>query len=200
MKHYPIDQAFFNEATAIVAQKLLGMLLIRTIDTKLLVGKIVETESYTYDDPASHCYGRRTTRTEALFGPTGHTYIYTLYGIHYGFNVVAYNQADKAGGVLIRSVEPLEGIEQMQAFRPNTSLKSLTNGPGKLTQAFNIDLGFYAHNLTQDNELFIAHPQQAESFVVSATRRIGITKAPDDKKRFIIKDNQWVTPHLFNKN
>jgi DNA-3-methyladenine glycosylase len=173
--------------------------LIRTVKTKVLIGKIVETESYTYDDPASHCYGRRTLRTEALFGPVGHAYIYRIYGIHYGFNVVAHNHNDKAGGILIRAVEPLEGIEQMQAFRPHVSLKNLTNGPGKLTQAFRIDLSFYAYNLMQGSELFIARPQQAEPFVVLTTPRIGITKACSDKKRFIIKDNQWVTPHLFNK-
>ena len=190
--------SFFEESTATVAQKLLGNLVVRSIKGHLLIGKIVETESYTFGDPASHCYQNKTIRNQALFGPTGHAYIYTIYGIHYGFNVVAYNEQDQAGGVLIRAIEPLVGINHMQEYRQKTGY-CLTNGPGKLTQAFNIDTQFYAYGLIQGSELFLAEPIEKETFTLQATPRIGISKAQDHKGRFFITGNPWITPHRFNK-
>jgi len=193
-----LDSAFFSDSTETVAQKLLGLLLVRKIGDTLLVGKIVETESYTFHDPASHCYQKKTERNQALFGPVGHAYIYLIYGIHYGFNVVAYNKKDHAGGILIRAIEPLGGREEMQKYR-SAPLTSLANGPGKITQAFNIDSRFYGHNLMLSQELFLAMPDQSEIFSIQATPRIGISKAQDYTGRFIIRNSPWVTPHRFNK-
>lgn len=193
-----LASSFFQDSTAIVAQKLLGNLVVRSINGHLLIGKIVETESYTFGDPASHCYQKKTARNQALFGPVGHAYIYTIYGIHYGFNVVAYNEQDQAGGVLIRAIEPLSGINYMQECRQKTGY-GLTNGPAKLTQAFTIDTQFYAYDLIEGSELFLAAPLEEEAFTVQATPRIGISKAQDYKGRFFIADNPWVTPHRYNK-
>ena len=136
-----------------MTQQLLGKLIIRTIDNTHVVGKIVETECYTFHDPASHCYQKKTNRNQALFGPVGHAYVYRSYGIHYGFNVVAHNEQDHAGGVLIRAVEPLHGVHIMQQHRLALGY-ALTNGPGKFTQAFAIDGRFYAHDLTQERTFF----------------------------------------------
>jgi len=201
-----LNKVFFTHSTDVVAQKLLGMHVVRVIGGKFLVGKIVETESYTYHDPASHCYQKRTERNKALFGPVGHAYIYKIYGIHYGFNVVAHSKEDVAGGVLIRAIEPIEGIEYMREFRQAARIEcnrdkraNITNGPGKLTQALQIDLALYGHNLMQESELYIIKPENYRAPEIQATPRIGISKAPDLKKRFIIKNNGWVTPHVFNK-
>lgn len=193
-----LASSFFEESTATVAQKLLGKLVVRIIKGHLLIGKIVETESYTFGDPASHCYQNKTVRNQALFGPRGHAYIYTIYGIHSGFNVVAYNEHDQAGGVLIRAIEPLAGIHHMQEYRQKTGY-CLTNGPGKLTQAFNIDTQFYAYDLIEGSDLFLAAPIEEEVFTLQASPRIGISKAQDHKGRFFIAGNPWVTPHRFNK-
>jgi DNA-3-methyladenine glycosylase len=198
MKIRRLPRSFFTKSTELVAQQLLGKLLVRNVAGKQLIGKIVETECYTFHDPASHCYQKQTMRNQALFGPVGHAYIYQIYGIHYGFNVVAYNDIDQAGGVLIRAVEPLGGMDYMRSVR---SIKgySLTNGPGKLTQAFSIDKQLYGQDLVQGQELFLAELIEQEPFEIQATARIGISKAQDYQGRFIIKDNTWVTPHRFNK-
>ena len=112
--------------------------------------------------------------------------------------MVAYNEQDQAGGVLIRAVEPLTGMNYMQEHRPVNGY-CLTNGPGKLTQAFTIDTRFYAYDLIQSQDLFLAEPLEKETFVTLATPRIGISKAQDYKGRFFIANNPWVTPHRFNK-
>jgi len=192
------DLQFFQRSTQQVAQQLLGMGIVRSLGNKFMIGKIVETESYSFGDPASHCYQKKTVRNCALFGPVGHAYIYTSYGIHYGFNLVAYGPGDRAGGVLIRAVEPLYGISVMQKHRA-VSGYSLTNGPGKFTQAFNIDARFYGYNLMQADELFVAYLPEQEDFSIKATPRIGISKAQDYHGRFIIAANPWVTPHRYNK-
>ncbi|HVW99646.1 MAG TPA: DNA-3-methyladenine glycosylase [Candidatus Babeliaceae bacterium] len=198
MEFYRIDKSFFTQATITVAQQLLGMLLIRKIDNTTLIGKIVETESYTYGDPAAHCFSKLTPRNQALFGPVGHAYIYQIYGIHYGFNVVAHNKADKAGGILIRAVEPLEGVAVMERNRGGVPFHQLTNGPGKVTQAFQIDRNLYGYDLIWGDQLFIGRPKTHEPITIISTPRIGITKAQDEKKRFIIKNNPWVTNHSYN--
>lgn len=184
-----LTQTFFSDSTDVVAQKLLGMFVIRVIDGNTIVGRIVETESYTYNDPASHCYQKRTERNKVLFGSVGHAYVYKIYGIHYGFNVVAHSPADVAGGVLIRALEPVFGI----------SAEMLTNGPGKLTKALRIDTRFYGHNLHKESELFIARPEEYILPEVQATPRIGISKAQEEMRRFIIASNKYITPHRYNK-
>lgn len=192
-----LENSFFDDSTQAVAQKLLGKLLVRQKGKDLLVGKIVETECYTFHDPASHCYQKQTTRNQALFGSVGHAYVYTIYGIHSGFNVVAHNAQDHAGGVLIRAIEPVMGREIMQKNRPAVGY-SLSNGPGKLTQAFAIDTRFYGYNLLQSEELFLAEIVDPEPFTICATPRIGISKAQEYKGRFIIAHNKWITPHRYN--
>ncbi len=201
LKHR-LPKDFFEKETTLVAKNLLGKLLISYHKNTLLIGMIVETEAYRSDDPASHAYRWKTNRNSAMFGPVGHAYVYINYGIHYGFNVVARDKELAAGGVLIRAVEPLHGIEGMKKNRSfslkNLSLTHLTNGPGKLTQAFGITKKYNHHNLIDSRELFITedilnHPQR---HILAESHRIGISKAKDHLWRFYIKDNPFISHSL----
>jgi DNA-3-methyladenine glycosylase len=127
-----------------------------------------------------------------MFGPIGHAYVYINYGIHYGFNVVARDENFPAGGVLIRAVEPLEGIEVMKKNRhsaSDASLKNLTNGPGKLTQAFGITKVDDHLDLLTSSKIFLAknsiYPH--ENYTIEKSSRIGISKAREYLWRFYIK-------------
>ncbi len=191
-----LKKSFFEEDTPIVAKKLLGCLLVRKINKTYLVAKIVETESYRIDDPASHCYIGKTDRNSALFGPIGHAYVYIIYGIHHGFNIVARSNKYQAGGVLIRAVEPLAEIEIMQYnrnLRDITQLTNLTNGPAKFTQAFNITKKENHENLLISDDLFISLDFKVHDFTIVSSKRVGISKAQDVLWRFYIKYNPFVS-------
>jgi DNA-3-methyladenine glycosylase len=194
-----LNTQFFEKPTVQVAEDLLGKVLVRVHKNQLMAGKIVETEAYSFGDPASHCCQKKTARNQALFGPVGHAYVYTSYGMHYGFNVVAFAKNSQAGGVLIRALEPILGVKHMQNNRSKTGFL-LTNGPGKLTEALLIDNSFYGYDLKHGQELFLAKlKQKKEDFIIKKTPRIGISKAQEYLWRFIISNNPWVTPHKFNK-
>src|SRR5512143_4359339 len=134
-----LGRAFFARPTAVVARALLGMVLVRRTGGRVLAGRIVETEAYTSDDPASHAFRGRTERNRALFAEVGRAYIYQTHG-HYCLNVVA-KKGTRAGGVLIRSLEPIEGIELMRRSRGRRVVdRHLASGPGNLTRAMRIDM------------------------------------------------------------
>lgn len=185
MQLNPLNPSFFNRNTVIVAQDLLGKCLVRTIGDQVVVGIITETEAYTgADDPASHSFKGKTPRTAALFGPVGHAYIYFIYGNHYCLNVVAREAAQSSGGVLIRAVEPLIGIEYMQANRGKKIARGqLTNGPGKVAQAFAIDKKLYGHCLYKKGELYLAD-YAASIEAIIASSRVGISSAQEKQYRF----------------
>lgn len=191
MKNYKLlTHEFFDRDTPIVAKDLLGKLLIRKIDDQILIGIINETEAYTGLDPAAHCYKNIITpRNKALFGPVGHAYVYLSYGLHYCFNIVSRKPSDYSGGVLIRSVIPIQGQEIMGKNRHMQKLsRNLTNGPGKVAQAFDISLKLYGINLLDYNsELKIAHGYKIPNNQIMETPRIGISKGKDLLWRFIIK-------------
>jgi DNA-3-methyladenine glycosylase len=195
-----LKKSFFTRETSLVAQELLGKLLVLHSNNKLIIGMIIETESYRSDDPASHAFIGKTERNSAMFGPVGHAYVYMSHGIHYGFNIVARSKEYPAGGVLIRAVEPLEGIEIMKKNRKqtteNTLLKNLTKGPGKLTQAFGINKKYNHADLLSSSELFVTENifHLAPLHIVSKSTRIGISKAQTHLWRFFIKDNPFVSP------
>lgn len=191
-----LSRSFFMHDTPHVAQALLGKLLIHYYNGHLLVGKIVETESYRSDDPASHAFIGKTERNSALFGPVGHSYVYIIYGLHYGFNVVAREKKFPAGGVLIRALEPLIGIDVMQKNRGITNAKNLTNGPGKLTQAFKITKALNDVDLMHSETFFLAESDEKKSpLLVKTSPRIGISKAKDTLWRFYIQGNPFVSYH-----
>lgn len=190
-----LKRAFYQRDTAVVAQELLGKIIVRVInETTILKGRIVETEAYMgiYDE-ASHAFGGKRIRNAPLFGPIGHAYVYFTYGMHFCLNFIARAQGIPAGGVLIRAVEPIEGIEYMHHKRRMHKIEMLTNGPGKLTQAFSIDRAYNGIDVTKKGELFVIDaPVVPKQNIVAATR-IGVSKGADDILRFYIKGNQFVS-------
>lgn len=188
-----LQKSFYNHPTVQVAKDLLGKNLVREIEGKLLIGKIVETEAYTHDDPASHAYKGERNANKSLFGPVGHAYVYFTYGNHFCFNVVAKVPNVSAGGVLIRALEPIEGIEIMQELRPGKKIKDLTNGPGKLTQAFAITKELNGIDLMQKGPLYLTEGEVIPEENIVATKRIGISRAQDKLWRFCIEENQFVS-------
>ncbi len=157
---------------------------------EVLKVRIVETEAYHQEDPASHTFRGKSNRNIAMFGPPGHAYIYFTYGMHWCFNVTAGRESYGAG-ILIRAAEPLVGIETMQRNRCNDSMKDLVNGPAKLAQALSIDKKLYGHDLTKP-PLQIFEPEKSDLKIVETTR-IGISQNVDEIARFYIKDNPFVS-------
>jgi DNA-3-methyladenine glycosylase len=186
----PIDPAQLIDVAS-GAQYLLGCIIKRTLpDGSELMARIVETESYHQEDPASHTFNGQSPRTVAMFGKPGHAYIYFTYGMHWCFNVTAGEQGYGAG-ILIRAVEPLSGVEIMQQNRHMKDIKQLTNGPAKLAQALGIDKALYGHDL-QKPPLQLFEPKN-RNFKVVSTTRIGISKAVEEIARFYIKDSSFIS-------
>ena len=140
------DFTFLNAAAYKVAPKLLGCLLEREVDGKIIRARIVETEAYDQTDAASHSYKGKTPRTDVMFGPAGYLYVYFTYGMHYCCNVVVGEEGEGAA-VLIRALEPVDGEEIMANNRHKTGIQ-ISNGPAKLCQALLIDKKLNGHNLT----------------------------------------------------
>jgi DNA-3-methyladenine glycosylase len=171
-----------------VARDLVGATL-RHGDT---AGRIVEVESYHQEEPACHAFIGQRPRTEVLFGPPGYAYVYRSYGIHALLNAVA-EEAGVGAAVLIRAIEPLEGIEVMRARRGAVRDDELTNGPGKLTEALGVGLELNGVAL-EDGPIRI-EPRRFEDrapVIVTGTR-IGITKAADLPWRFCDATSRWVS-------
>jgi len=185
-----LNYEFFLQDTNLVAKKLIGKKVVRIIknnNRKLkLSGIIVETEAYGYkSDEASHAYRGMTKRNMGMFGPVGRSYIYFTYGNHYCFNVTAKSKNQIAGAVLIRGVEPKEGIRFMKENRNMYDIRALTNGPGKITQAFCIDKQYNNLDLThKNNDLYLVTGIIPD--IVLATKRIGIKKSIHSYKRYIL--------------
>ena len=185
---------FYARSTVVVARDLLGKTLVRLIPcgankTKRISGTIVETEAYGFtNDPASHAYRGLTFRNSAMFGDVGRAYIYFIYGGQFCVNVSARSTKVKAGAVLIRALQPLEGIDKMKAFRRNDDILSLTSGPGRLCQALNINLSLNGYDVTDaQSELHIEYGFNPASIV--ETDRIGISRGIDKRWRFVIADD-----------
>jgi DNA-3-methyladenine glycosylase len=174
-----------------VAPRLLGCEILRTIGGKRLRVRIVETEAYSQEDTASHSYKGRTPRTDVMFGPAGHLYVYFTYGMHYCCNIVV-GEVGTGAAVLIRAVEPLEELEVMSQNRQGRSGIELTNGPAKLCQALAIDKSLNGYNLrTGEIRLVVADPLPPAQ-IVQATR-IGISRAVDVPWRFYEAGNKFVS-------
>ncbi len=189
----PLNRHFYAHDTVEVAKNLLGKLLVHKVGNTTRSGMIVETEAYRgLADPASHAYRNRSKRTIPLFGPVGHAYIYFIYGNHYCMNVVAKSHDQEAGGVLIRALQPVSGIEEMMKAR-ECNYKQLTNGPGKLTEALGITGELNDTDLTISHELFITDYKIVKPTLIKSSPRIGIRVATDKKWRFYIADNRWVS-------
>lgn len=172
---------FLSQPAETVAPRLLGCLLVRQIDGRRLAGRIVETEAYDQSDAASHSYRGQTPRTDVMFGPAGHLYVYFTYGMHYCCNIVT-GQPGEGSAVLIRALEPVDGIDDGQ----------LTNGPAKLCKVFQIDKGWNGHDL-HDLPLRLEVRPPLEQTAIVQTTRVGISRAQDVPWRFYVRGNHFVS-------
>lgn len=188
-----LNSSFYARSTELVAESLLGKTLVRLIvntsgKLERLSGMIVETEAYGFkNDPASHAYRGLTSRNAAMYGEVGRAYVYFIYGSQYCVNVSARSNELGAGAVLIRALQPLEGIDIMKSLRKTDHFLSLTSGPGKLTQALSITNVLNGEDMTDSNSRL--HIEEGVNPVaIVTTKRIGISQALDKKWRFIIPD------------
>ena len=180
-----LPRKFYLQDTVTVAKNLLGKKIVRKIGRTEISGIITETEAYRHkDDPASHAYRKITERNKAMFGDVGMAYVYFTYGMYYCFNVVARSPRVAAGAVLIRAIEPENGIKRMQKNRNKNDLKDLTNGPAKLTQAMEITKEHYGVDLTKNSKLYITEGIKVKNIISSP--RIGIKEATDKLWNFKI--------------
>jgi DNA-3-methyladenine glycosylase len=191
------NSSFYERPTEVVAKDLLGKKLVRTIRNNdkqfRLAGIIVETEAYGHsNDLASHAYVGPTVRNKIMFGDVGRAYVYFTYGNHYCLNVSARSSKVEAGAVLIRGIEPIEGVELMRQFRPVDDIFSLTSGPGKLTQALNITSSLNGTDMTNsESEVYIEFGKRPKR--IAATPRIGITRAVDREWRFVDRSSSFIS-------
>jgi DNA-3-methyladenine glycosylase len=187
-----VTRNFYLDSPDLVAQKLLGKLLVRGE----MVGRIVEVEAYFGEaDAASHAFPGKTARNAVLFGPPGHAYVYFIYGMYFCLNVSC-EREDRAGGILFRALEPIHGLETMARNRgvDVTRVAALTSGPGRLCQAFGI-------TRDRDNGADFTSPKsdlqiQDDGFVannVQVTPRIGISKDAERLARFLLAGNPFVS-------
>jgi DNA-3-methyladenine glycosylase len=182
--------AFLEGDSVEAASRLLGCILEFEHDGHVISGKIVETEAYHQTDAASHSYKGSTPRTEVMFGPASHAYVYFTYGMHYCMNVVT-GPVGEGSAVLIRALEPLEGMDIM-AGRRGTGPSQLTNGPAKLCQAFGIGKQFNGHDLHKSPlKLLVRPPLSREN--ITRTTRIGITRDAHRPWRFYIRGNAFIS-------
>ncbi|MBL8228148.1 MAG: DNA-3-methyladenine glycosylase [Bryobacterales bacterium] len=186
-----LPRSFYERPTEQVARELLGKVLVHRVNGVNLAGRIVEVEAYTgEDDPAAHASAGRTQRTEVLYGPGGHAYVYLIYGMYECLNLVA-ERAGSPGCVLIRALEPVAGEEEMRRRRHVDRLEAIASGPGKLTRAMGITRAHSGADVTS-GDLTVQSDGTAPSKIVVGPR-IGITKAVDWPLRFHIAGNRFVS-------
>ncbi len=190
----PHAASFYEREAEDVARELLGARLVSLCGGGRCVGRIVETEAYPGPhDPASHASESigRTARNDPMFGPAGTAYIHLNFGVHWCLNVVV-GPGGYPAAVLIRALEPLEGIDLMRRRRPGRSDRELTSGPGKLTQALAVGPELQRHHLTE-TPLFISVGHKTPSAEVVRTTRIGISQGVDAPLRFYDRRSAWVS-------
>jgi DNA-3-methyladenine glycosylase len=174
-----------------LAHYLIGKVLVHDVDSGRLSGRIVETEAYPVGDAAGHAFRGMTRRNRSLFLERGHAYVYFTYGSSFMMNVTS-EAPGVGGGVLLRAVEPLEGIELMAAFRGTTRLADLGRGPGRLTKALQIDLRQDGLDLCAAGPLWLAATTQRTG-TIGKSVRIGITRNVDRLFRFYERGNAHVS-------
>lgn len=186
-----LPRSFYLRPTITVAQDLLGKYIIRKLGRQRLIGKIVETEAYGERDPASHSYRGKTKRNEVMFWEGGHLYVYFTYGMHFCANVVT-GPEGRGEAVLIRAVEPIDGIEAMVKKRTTPLLTTLTDGPAKFCQAFGIGRKENGIDLLGD-EIYITNGERIPRSRIGKSIRIGITNGKEKKWRFFVSGNTYVS-------
>jgi DNA-3-methyladenine glycosylase len=174
------------------APLLLGCTLARQTPAGVIKLKIVETEAYHQDDPASHSFRGLTPRTAPMFQAGGRLYVYFTYGMHYCLNIVT-GPVGRGEAVLIRAGEPLEGLELMKANRGTDDTKNLANGPGKLAQALGIFDTSLSGKILNKSSIWLEPAEQVDRQAITTAPRVGIKKAADQPWRFYIKNNPFVS-------
>ena len=193
-----LDRADIPVETVQLAGFLIGKMLVRVLAEGVAAGRIVETEAYPIGDPAGHAYRGITPRNRALFLERGHAYVYLAYGISFMLNVSS--EAPGVGaGVLIRAIEPTDGIAIMQRNRGTERVRDLARGPGRLSAALEIDRRLDAIDLCQAGPLWLGSDGRA-SGEIGQSKRIGITRAADSLLRFYVRGNRFVSgPQTLNR-
>jgi DNA-3-methyladenine glycosylase len=190
-----LPESFYDRSVHEVARDLIGC----TVAHGETAGVIVETESYHADDEACHAFAGLTRRTRVLFGPPAHAYVYLSYGIHSLLNFVAEPEGE-AAAVLIRALEPVRGIEVMQARRRLQRVEELCSGPGKLTQALGIGLELNGARLWEGPIRVLGRANGSSQPSVISSERVGITKATELPWRFSAPGSRFVSrprpPHV----
>ena len=187
-----LSRAFFTRSSTAVALDLLGQVLARRlVDGTALRARIVETEAYDRDDPASHSFRGMTARNAVMFGPAGHLYVYFTYGMHHCMNVVT-DRVGHGSAVLLRAAEPLAGIEAMGRARGTDRVRDLCRGPARLAQAFGVDRSFDGVDLVRGNDVWIERGPRVDPVDVRTGPRVGIRVGVDRPWRFWL-DERWVS-------
>lgn len=193
-----LNRSFYKRDVLTVAHELLGKILIKADGPEILAGKIVEVEAYDGSvDEAAHTFQGKTKRNEIMFGNGGYFYVYFTYGAHFCCNIVTGTEGHGTA-VLIRGVEPVEGVERMSFNRFGKNLLNeaekhkLTNGPGKVCQAFGINREYYGEDLI-NGRIYLLNQRRIPADRIVKTTRIGIKKSTELNWRFYIKDNPFVS-------
>jgi DNA-3-methyladenine glycosylase len=189
--HTPLARADLPVDTAALARFLIGKLVVRGLPEGTAAGRIVETEAYVIGDAAGHAYRGMTPRNRSLFLERGHAYVYLSYGISWMLNVSSETEGIGAG-VLIRALEPLEGITIMQRNRGIERLRDLARGPGRLAQAFRIDRSLDGLDLCEEGPLWLTDNDKDRGEVGKSVR-IGISKEADRVLRFYLRGSPFVS-------
>ncbi len=192
-----LPENFFTKDVFTVAKELLGKYFIKTEENNTLIAKITEIEIYTLDDPASHSFNGKKNRNSVMFNGGGNLYVYFTYGMYFCANIVT-GELNEGSAILLRSMEPIEGIETFALRRFNKTeitekeKLNLLNGPGKIAIGFNITKSLNGHKL-QTGSIIIADPLEDPNFEIGLSKRIGITKAIDLERRLYIKNNKYLS-------
>jgi len=182
-----LGKKFFSKSTVELAKALLGKYLVFG-DLK---GRIVETEAYLYrDDPACHASRSRTARNEPMFGPAGNIYVYLIYGMYHCMNIVS-GKTDEGEAVLIRALEPIQGIDLMRERRGTAKIENLCSGPGKLAQAFGITKEHNNLSLLAGGEMQLHDSPEKPEIQVSG--RVGLTVGRELQLRFFVRGDRFVS-------
>jgi DNA-3-methyladenine glycosylase len=196
--HRPLARRQLPIETAALARFLIGKTLVRELPEGVVSGRIVETEAYVLGDAASHAYRGMTERNRSLFLERGRVYVYLAYGVSYMLNVSS--EAPGIGaGILIRALEPLEGVPIMRRNRGVEPLRDLARGPGRLAQAMRIDRSLDGLDLCQEGPLWLARSGEAPG-EIGLSVRIGITKDANRLLRFYLRGSPFVSgPRSLNR-
>ncbi len=188
----PLPVRFFLRSAEVVARDLIGCLIVSRVNGEMTVGRIVETEAYLgVDDPASHAWnGRRNERNASIYGPPGIWYVYRSYGIHWCANLICLKKG-VAAAVLLRAVQPLEGLEVMRERRGGLADRLLAAGPGRLTMALGMTRAL--DGLAMRGSDVTVHAGDGTVADVIATARVGITRAVEWPLRFVEQGSPWAS-------